>query len=56
MKKVDEVFVLSIVTAILCGIWSYLSGIVGLIAWAGFAGCTTYFATGKHGLLGIKKQ
>lgn len=35
---------LSIVTAVLCGIWSYLAGIVGLIGWAGFAGCTTYFA------------
>lgn len=38
---------LSIVTAVLCGIWSYLAGIVGLIGWAGFAGCTTYFACGK---------
>ena len=33
---------LSIVTAVLCGIWSYLAGIAGLIGWAGFAGCTTY--------------
>ena len=32
---------LSIVTAALCGIWSYLAGIAGLIGWAGFAGCTT---------------
>ena len=28
---------LSIVTAVLCGIWSYLAGIAGLIGWAGFA-------------------
>lgn len=46
---------LSIVTAVLCGIWSYLAGIVGLIGWAGFAGCTTYFACGKHGMSGVKK-
>ena len=25
---------LSIVTAVLCGIWSYLAGIAGLIGWA----------------------
>ena len=25
---------LSIVTAALCGIWSYLAGIVGLIGWS----------------------
>lgn len=41
---------LSIATAVLCGIWSYLAGIAGLIGWAGFAGCTTYFACGKHGM------
>lgn len=46
---------LSIATAVLCGIWSYLAGIVGLIGWAGFAGCTTYFACGKHGMSGVKK-
>mgnify|MGYP002755296800 CR=1 FL=1 len=46
---------LSIVTAVLCGIWSYLAGIAGLIGWAGFAGCTTYFACGKHGMSGVKK-
>ena len=47
---------LSIVTAVLCGIWSYLAGIAGLIGWAGFAGCTTYFACGKHGMSGVKKD
>ena len=46
---------LSIVTAVLCGIWSYLAGIAGLIGWAGFAGCTTYFACGKHGMSGVKR-
>lgn len=46
---------LSITTAIFCGIWSYLAGIAGLIGWAGFAGCTTYFACGKHGMSGVKK-
>src|SRR5699024_12850256 len=44
-----ELLALSIVTGILCGIWSQLGPMLGLITWAGFAGCTTYFASGKHG-------
>ena len=55
MKKMSSLCALSISTAIFCGIWSYLAGIIGLIGWAGFAGCTTYFASGKHGVTGLKK-
>lgn len=55
MKKISSLGALSIATATLCGIWSYLAGIIGLIGWAGFAGCTTYFASGKHGVIGLKK-
>lgn len=55
MKKMSFLCALSISTAILCGIWSYLAGAIGLIGWAGFAGCTTYFACGKHGAEGVKK-
>ena len=54
MKKISNLLALSISTAVLCGIWSYLAGITGLLVWAGFAGCTTYFASGKHGLSGLK--
>lgn len=54
-KKMSSLCALSITTAVLCGLWSYLSTIVGLISWAGFAGCTTYFASGKHGITGLKK-
>mgnify|MGYP003295782513 CR=1 FL=1 len=55
MKKMSSLCALSISTAIFCGIWSYLAGVIGLIGWAGFAGCTTYFASGKHGVVGLKK-
>ena len=55
MKKISSLCALSISTAILCGIWSCLAGVIGLIGWAGFAGCTTYFASGKHGMTGLKK-
>lgn len=44
-----QLMALSIVTGVLCGVWSQFSPVVGLITWAGFAGCTTYFASGKHG-------
>lgn len=37
---------LSITTGILCGLWMEVSSVFGLIAWAGFAGCTTFFAAG----------
>lgn len=55
MKKIGSLFALSISTAILCGIWVVLADATGLIGWAGFAGCTTYFATGHHGLVGLRK-
>lgn len=48
-----ELMALSIVTGILCGLWSQLAPILGLITWGGFAGCTTYFASGKHGMDGF---
>lgn len=44
---------LSISTGILCGVWTQFGDSIGLIAWAGFAGCTTYFAVGKYGLEGF---
>ena len=55
MRKMSFLCALSISTAILCGIWSWLAGIFSLIGWAGFAGCTTYFASGSHGIAGLKK-
>ena len=36
----------AIVTGILCGAWAGLAPLVGLSIWAGFAGCTAYFALG----------
>ena len=38
------------------GIWGAISSIqsLGLVTWIGFAGCTAYFASGKHGLEGVK--
>lgn len=40
-------------TGLLCGIWGGFAGLVGLSAWAGFAGCTAYFASGRHKFDGL---
>ena len=47
-------FILGIVTGILCGLWSEMATALQLLTWAGFAGCTTYFAFNEHGFKGIK--
>jgi hypothetical protein len=51
----SRLMALSIVTGVLCGIWVQIcvSTPLGLLGWAGFAGCTTYFASGKHGTEGF---
>ena|SRR3712207_392215 len=47
---------LSLSTGICCGIWALIASFspAYLITWIGFAGCTSYFASGKHGLEGMK--
>lgn len=49
-------FALGLGTGICCAIWGWVSSIpaLGLITWVGFAGCTAYFASGKHGMEGVK--
>lgn len=39
-------------TGLLCGLWGGFAGTLGLSAWAGFAGCTAYFACEKRLLPG----
>ena len=41
------------VTGILCGLWGGYAGAIGLVAWAGFASTTAYFATGMRFLSGF---
>lgn len=49
-------FAFGIGTGIACGIWGLISlqASLGLVTWLGFASCTAYFASGKHGLEGLK--
>ncbi|UOE77708.1 DUF1097 domain-containing protein [Parageobacillus thermoglucosidasius] len=42
-------------TGLLCGLWALLAPSLGLMTWAGFAGCTTFFAVGTGGVKGMVK-
>lgn len=45
---------IALVTGVLCGIWAGAAPAFNLSVWAGFAGCTTYFACGKQGWAGLR--
>ncbi|MGF1759475.1 DUF1097 domain-containing protein [Photobacterium sagamiensis] len=44
---------ISLTTGILSGIWGWVAVSLGLLSWAGFLGCTTYFASPKDGIKGL---
>lgn len=46
-------FSLSLTTALLSGVWAWVADTLGLIGWAGFLGCTAYFAYPKDGIKGL---
>ena len=47
---------LGLSTTILCAIWSNIAPLIGLgaLSWAGFSGCTSYFACPDKGWKGVK--
>lgn len=45
---------LGISTTVLCAIWSNVAPLFGLLGWAGFSGCTSYFACPDSGWKGVK--
>ncbi len=47
-----QLLVAALFTGVLCGAWVGFAPMFGLSVWAGFAGCTAYFASGKHKLEG----
>ncbi|MFC0225399.1 DUF1097 domain-containing protein [Serratia aquatilis] len=44
---------IAITTGILSGVWGWVAISFGLISWAGFLGCTAYFACPQGGLKGL---
>ncbi|NOI24950.1 DUF1097 domain-containing protein [Vibrio mediterranei] len=47
---------ISITTGILSGIWGWTAMSLGLLSWAGFLGCTSYFASPKDGIKGLAQS
>jgi len=44
---------IAITTGILSGIWGWVAVSLGLLSWAGFLGCTAYFACPQGGVKGL---
>lgn len=52
----STLFAISLTTGILSGIWGWIAVSLGLLSWAGFLGCTSYFASPKEGLRGLAES
>lgn len=50
MDKYKDKLGCAIATAVCCAVWGKIAGMIGLPGWAGFAGCTAYFAAPGKGL------
>ncbi|ENM5905951.1 DUF1097 domain-containing protein [Vibrio mimicus] len=49
----STLFAIALTTGILSGVWGWVAVSLGLLSWAGFLGCTSYFASPKDGLKGV---
>ncbi|EEW07358.1 DUF1097 domain-containing protein [Vibrio mimicus] len=49
----STLFAIAVTTGILSGVWGWVAVSLGLLSWAGFLGCTSYFASPKDGLKGL---
>jgi len=46
-------FYLALTTGIFSGLWFWTASALGLLVWAGFLGCTTYFSAPVDGIKGL---
>lgn len=56
MRAMNRLISLALTTGILSGVWGWTAVSLGLIGWAGFLGCTAWFASpisGPKGLLTV---
>lgn len=53
MTTMTTLLAISITTGILSGVWGWIAISLGLLSWAGFLGCTSYFAAPTSGLKGL---
>lgn len=47
---------ISLTTGLLSGLWGWIAISLGLLTWAGFLGCTSYFASPTSGLKGLAQS
>ncbi|CAH0537371.1 DUF1097 domain-containing protein [Vibrio marisflavi] len=52
----STLFAISLTTGILSGIWGWTAISLGLLSWAGFLGCTSFFASPNDGISGLKSS
>ena len=52
----SQLIAISLTTGILSGIWGWIAISFGLLSWAGFLGCTSYFASPTDGAKGLAKS
>ena len=53
MRGMNILLSIAITTGILSSIWGWVAVSLGLLSWAGFLGCTAYFACPQGGLKGL---
>ena len=53
MRTMNILLCIAITTGILSGLWGWVAVSLGLFSWAGFLGCTAYFACPQGGLKGL---
>ncbi|VDZ79565.1 membrane protein [Salmonella bongori] len=53
IRGMNILLAIAITTGILSGIWGWVAVSLGLLSWAGFLGCTAYFACPQGGLKGL---
>ena len=52
-RGVGRLGAIAVTTGILSGVWGWTAAVSGLPAWAGFLGCTSFFASPKDGVGGL---
>ena len=53
MRAMNILLSIAITTGMLSGIWGWVAVAFGLLSWAGFLGCTAYFACPQGGVKGL---
>ena len=53
MLAMNVILAIAITTGILSGLWGWVAVSLGLLSWAGFLGCTAYFACPQGGMNGL---